>query len=134
MIFKIGILCRNKDYNLKDFDTRVHFEKSGWKDIQIVNSRDIIFVSPEGVKQRLIIPKNDFLINKIILPKGLAFDCYIYGFIPGKIDERIIEIEINLKSFNQKDKRLVLKRDESSDYKQLYDDGIWETIDMSVNY
>lgn len=132
-VFKIGLLSINNDYNLKDFDLRVNFSKNGWKKAEIANIRNVIFTL-DGLPQKLNVPKEDFLINKIILPKGTNISCYIFAFIPGHFDDKISEIELLFKSFNQRDMKLSLPTNELSEYKYLYDDKIWEPINAPLNY
>ena len=119
---KIAFFTKNRNYNVRDIELRIRFEKSGWKRAVITNQRSTIFTFPDGPR-KLNLKNEDFLNNLIVFPKDSPVVGYINSYIPGSVDERILEVEIILNSFKGENKKLILQSPPIE--QMLFDDSIW---------
>ena len=132
LLFKISVVSKNKDFFLKDVDSRIKFQSSSYINGSASNNRIVVFTF-ENKPKKLLVPGNEFINNMSVLKKDAAVVGYLMYIIDYSKDEDIDEIEFIFKSYKRK-RRKTLKFKRSEDIireKLFHDNSIWGDINMN---
>ncbi len=127
-IFKLAILSKNKDFNLKRIKCEIE-DINGNKVIATAqNSRIIVFVH-DGQPNKLLIPSDTLLNNTTLLPEDKNIVGYLYFKFNENFDRKFRSTSFIFESFDKKIKELKFKESEITSNQLFFDDKIWKQID-----
>ena len=131
LLFKVSLVSRNKDYYLKDIDLNIKFQSSNFITTTAVNNRLTVFTY-DGIPKKLLVPGNEFINNLSVLKKDSPVVGYLLYTLDYSVDEDYDVIEFIFKSYkSKKTKKLTFKnKKDIKSKKLLFDDSIWENIDL----
>lgn len=127
-VFRLGLVCLNKSYYLKDVDVDIQYLKAGWVKATAINNRSLVF-KLDGRDMRLKVGGSSFINNIPLLLKDEMVDGFILTKTAYFHDDKIVKVIFKFISYDGVVKEVVINENDIRTEKVLFDDGIWEPVD-----
>jgi hypothetical protein len=127
-LFKLSIFSKNKSFNLKQISCEIEDLNGKIFLATARNNRLIVFTFEKPYK--LLVPENQFLNNFSLLPADKNVVGYLCFHFAGNLDRKLRTTTFILESFNKRVQRLRFQESDVHKEQLLFDDTIWQTVDM----